>query len=228
MIDHIDGLLMKDELEALEKLYQNFDQFDEQEMDRLIDEMPIIKLGGQDCSSQSKGSFTGDISAEMLKDVGAKYVILGHSERRQYYFESDEIIAQKIINAVENGLTPILCVGESLQQRQNGNHQDFIINQLQNSLIQNKIDNLIIAYEPIWSIGSGAVPTIAEIEEITSLIISELSKNKNIVDFKVIYGGSVNSNNAREILQTKNINGLLVGGASLNEDEFYKIIKCNQ
>ena len=226
MIDHIDGLLMNEELDAITKLHKNFDQFSEAEMDQAVDEIRQIKLGGQDCGTHSQGSFTGDISAFMLKDCGAQYVILGHSERRQHNHESDDIIAQKITQAIKQDLSPILCVGESKEQRMNDDYQNFISKQLNNSLPKNtQIKNLIIAYEPIWSIGSGIIPKIEQIAEIANLITQELDKNKNIINFRVIYGGSVNAKNASEILQIKNIKGLLVGGSSLDTDEFFKIIK---
>jgi triosephosphate isomerase len=228
MIDYVDGLLIEGELEQIEKLHKNVEEIEEKELEKLIAKIRQIKLGGQDCSIYENGAFTGDISAFFLKEVGAKYVILGHSERRQHNFESDDVVAEKIIQATKQNLVPILCVGESKEKRQNNNYQDFINNQLKNSLPKNtKIDDLIIAYEPIWSIGSGKTPTTNQIAEIAELITKNISHNKNIKNFRVIYGGSVNSKNAQEILQTQSIKGLLVGGASLEEDEFFNILNCN-
>jgi triosephosphate isomerase len=225
MIDYIDGLMIENEFEEIEKLHSNVEQIEEKELEKLIASLRLIKLGGQDCHEQDNGAFTGETSAKMLKDSGAWYVILGHSERRKHCHESDQIIAQKIVTAVNNGLTPILCVGESKEQRDQGVYGDFIINQLENSLPKNlAIKSLIVAYEPIWSIGSGALPTIAEIEEVAALIKKELSQYKNIIELKITYGGSVNSENSGEILAARNIDGLLVGGASLNDKEFFKII----
>ena len=225
MIEYIDGFFMENEFEAIEKLQQNIDEIKEAEIEKLSDKIRLIKLGGQDCSFEDKGAFTGDISATMLKDAGAKYVILGHSERRQHYLESDQIIAKKIICAKKQNLVPILCVGESKEKRDQGDYQEFIINQLKNSLPKDiKIKDLVIAYEPIWSIGSGIIPTTKEIEEIATLITKKIKNNNNISNFKVVYGGSVGNNNSKEILAINNINGLLVGGASLKPEEFFKIL----
>ncbi len=225
MIDYIDGLLIENEFEEIEKMHSDVEQIEEKELEKLIASLRLIKLGGQDCHHNDKGAFTGEISAKMLKDCGGWYVILGHSERRQHCKETDQIIAQKISAAVKENLVPILCVGESKKQREQGVYKDFIINQIENSLPQNLlIKRLIVAYEPIWSIGSGVTPTIAEIEEIADLIKQELQQRKNISEFQILYGGSVNSENSGEILNTKNINGLLVGGASLDDREFFKII----
>ncbi len=227
MIDYIDGLLIENEFEEIEKIHSDIEQIEEKELEKLIASLRLIKLGGQDCHQQDKGAFTGEISAKMLKDSGAWYVILGHSERRQYCQESDQIIATKITAAVKQDLVPILCIGESKEQREQGIYCDFIVNQLQNSLPKDlAINRLIVAYEPVWSIGSGVIPTIAEIEEIADLIKTELSKNKNITELQIIYGGSVSAQNAQEILLARNIDGFLVGGASLDSKEFFEIILC--
>jgi triosephosphate isomerase (TIM) len=225
MIDYIDGLMIENEFEEIEKLHKDVEQIEERELEKLIASLRLIKLGGQDCHGQDQGAFTGEISAKMLKDCGGWYVILGHSERRQHCGESDAMVAEKIIAAVKQNLVPILCVGESKEQREQGVYRDFIVGQLQNSLPKYlKIPRLIVAYEPLWSIGSGVMPTITEIEEIADLIKAELSKNKNIAKLQINYGGSVNGENSGEILVAKNIDGLLVGGASLDAREFLKII----
>lgn len=226
MIDYIDGLLIENEFDEIEKMHSNVEQIEEKELEKLIAQLRIIKLGGQDCHAHDKGAFTGDISAKMLKDCGAWYVILGHSERRKHQGESDQLIAKKTIAAVKQNLVPIICVGESKAQRENGKFHDFIINQLEHSIPKDlPIAKLIVAYEPVWSIGSGLIPTTKQIEEVAALIKKELHKNKNIAEFKIVYGGSVNRTNAEEILQAQNVNGLLVGGASLHVKEFFEIIE---
>jgi triosephosphate isomerase len=228
MLDYADELLMEDELNEIEKLHGNVENIDHEDLEEMVAKLRIVKLGGQDCGVEAYGSFTGNISAKMLKDCGAYYVILGHSERRQFQFESNDIVAKKVAEAVKQDLIPIICVGESKEQREEGLFADFITKQLENSIPKDLIINrLVVAYEPIWSIGSGDLPTIAEIEEVSSLIRTEVLKNKNIKHFKVAYGGSVNSKNSGEILKAKDIDGLLVGGASLNAEEFFKIIKSS-
>lgn len=225
MIDYIDGLLMENEFAQIEKIHHDIEAIEEKELEKLIAQTRVIKLGGQDCYTEEQGAFTGDISARMLKDAGAWYVIVGHSERRTHHLESDDIIAKKITRAVAENLIPILCVGEAKTLRDSNIYAEFITNQLINSLPKNlEINNLIIAYEPIWSIGTGLTPTIAQIEEIAALIKTTVSKNHHIKNFKIIYGGSIKKDNAAEILVAKNIDGLLVGGASLDVEEFFKII----
>jgi len=225
MIDYIDGLFIEKELEEIEKIHDKVEHISETELEKLIAQLRMIKLGGQDCSAHNKGAFTGDISAKMLKDSGAWYVILGHSERRRHHNEPDQLIAQKTSAAIKHNLTPIICVGESKLQRESGEFNNFIINQLQNSLPKDlQIAKLIVAYEPLWSIGSGLTPTIHQIEEVAMMIKKELNKNKNIAEFKIVYGGSVNQDNAEDILHSKNIGGLLVGGASLLVKDFSDII----
>lgn len=226
MIDYIDGLLIENEFEEIEKMHDSVEKIEEKELEKLISQLRTIKLGGQDCHAHDKGAFTGDISAKMLKDCGAWYVILGHCERRHHHDESDQLIAQKTIAAVKQNLVPIICVGESKAQREDGKFYDFIINQLEHSIPKDlPIAKLIVAYEPVWSIGSGLTPAIHQIEEVAALIKKELHKNKNISAFKIVYGGSVNKENAKEILQAQNVDGFLVGGASLQVKEFFEIIK---
>ncbi len=229
MIDYIDGLLMEGELEEIEKLHKDIEQIEEEKLEKLVNQLRIIQLGAQDCGQNGNGAFTGEISAKILKDCGCKYVILGHSERRLNNNESDEIVAKKTTIALQEELIPIICIGESKNQRENHQYQGFVIKQLENSLPKNlAINNLIIAYEPIWAIGNGITPTPAEIAEIANLISQELHKNKKIAQFKIIYGGSVNEQNANDILQIENINGLLVGGSSLDSKSFAKIIGINE
>ncbi|MFT6333253.1 MAG: triosephosphate isomerase [Lentimonas sp.] len=226
MIDFIDDLLLEKEFEEIEKLHKTIDDIPEGELEKLVENLRYIKLGSQDCHHEEEGAFTGDISAKMIKDCGGDYTILGHSERRSRHAESSELVAKKVKAAVKAELAPIICVGESKEQRDCGEHKEFIKNQLKDSLPKDvKISELIIAYEPIWSIGSGLTPSIAQIEEMIALIKAELEVNDNIDEFEIVYGGSANAFNAAEILKGKNVDGLLVGGASLKDDEFFKIIQ---
>lgn len=185
-----------------------------------------VFIGAEDCHQENSGAFTGNVSPTMLKEFGVKYVIVGHSERRQYENESDELVAKKALNALNNNITPILCVGESLEVRESGRHLDFIKKQVLNSTEGLDLNRTIIAYEPVWAIGTGKVPTLDEIEEINSYIKKVLAeKNKMTEDsISVLYGGSVKSSNTREITGLKSVNGVLVGGASLKGEEFFNII----
>ncbi len=226
MIDFIDELLLESEFAQIEKTQKNVAEIEEKELEKLVANIRKINLGAQDCSPHEKGAFTGDISAKMIKDCGANYVILGHSERRQNHKESDELISEKITAAKKEGLTPILCIGESKAQRESEEFKNFLKNQLEKSIPHNlKIEKIIVAYEPIWSIGTGLIPSCKQIEETLEFIKNELTKNKNISVFKILYGGSVNAKNSGEILKTKNVDGLLVGGASLDAEGFLEIIK---
>jgi len=184
-----------------------------------------IKFGAQDCFWENLGAFTGEISPTMLKNLGCDYIILGHSERRQILKETDEMISKKIKAVLEAKLKPILCVGETEKERTDGKTFEVIKNQIQEDLkeIENcklKIENLIIAYEPIWAIGTGRACQASEAKEVLLFLRKELKKNY------ILYGGSVNSQNAKDYLKT-GFNGLLIGGASLKPDEFAKIINFN-
>ena len=186
-----------------------------------------ISLGGQDCSTDSFGAFTGDISSLMLKDLGCKYVIVGHSERRENHNESEKIIKNKLDLALSLGLKVILCVGEKMQERKKGNTIRIITRQLQLSISKkcnNK--NTIIAYEPVWSIGSGVTPKDSEICDVHNFIKNK-SSQLSIGDkpLMVLYGGSVNPKNSKNILSLQNVDGALVGGASLKLKSFLDIIK---
>ena len=186
-----------------------------------------ISLGGQDCSTDSFGAFTGDISSLMLKDLGCKYVIVGHSERREHHNESEKIIKNKLDLAVSLGLKVILCVGEKMQEKKKGNTIRIITRQLQLSISKkcnNK--NTIIAYEPVWSIGSGVTPKDSEICDVHNFIKNK-SSQLSIGDkpLMVLYGGSVNPRNSKNILSLQNVDGALVGGASLKLKSFLDIIR---
>ena len=191
-----------------------------------------IFLGAQNMHFEDKGAFTGEVSPNMIKELGCKYVIIGHSERREYFAETDETVNKKILKALEVGLTPIICVGESLTQRENDEQYDFVKSQLINGLKDISLDDaskLVIAYEPIWAIGTGKTATSIQAQEMCKFIRETLSEifNSEIGDkIRIQYGGSVNSSNAKELFGMDDIDGGLIGGASL-KDEFIKIVKYN-
>ncbi len=188
-----------------------------------------IKLGGQDCHINESGAFTGDISAAMLKDAGCEYVIIGHSERRQFHKETNEIVAKKVIAALKNGLHPIICVGETEEERRNGTFYEVLPKQVIESLPQELFaekSSFTIAYEPVWAIGSGLTPTTDNIVEAHIMIRKALSAVEG--KFNIVYGGSVKGANALEILSLWQVDGVLVGGASLNPSEFASIISASE
>ena len=189
-----------------------------------------IKIGAQNMHFAENGAYTGEVSGKMLKSIGVEYVIIGHSERRQYFNETDESVNKKIKAAFENELKPIVCVGETLEEREAGKTVEIITNQTRlalEGLTKEQVKNTIIAYEPIWAIGTGKTATS---EDANNSIISIREEIKNIygedVSEAVIiqYGGSVKSSNAKELFSTSDIDGGLVGGASLKPDEFSKIV----
>lgn len=194
----------------------------------------VFFLGGQNCHEEEHGPYTGDISAKMLKDVGADYVILGHSERRLAYQESSAMIAKRVEVAWKNGVTPIICVGETLKHRESGQTFSFIQEQIMHSvpfsfykkaLDQGTLYGFLIAYEPIWAIGTGRALSFKDIEEIHNKVRAYLLEILGDVGTTVplLYGGSVNKENARDILHVQNVNGVLVGGASLRSEDFLPI-----
>lgn len=190
-----------------------------------------LSLSAQNCCMHSSGAYTGEISAKMIKSLNCNYVIIGHSERRQYFGDTDEVIAAKLEQCYENNLIPILCCGEKLEEREDENHFNIVKYQLVNALAKvdaQKITNTVIAYEPVWAIGTGktASPQQAqEMHEFIRLIIKELYGESISKNISILYGGSVNSANAVELFSCLDIDGGLVGGASLKADEFVKIIK---
>lgn len=184
-----------------------------------------IKIGAQNCHSIESGAFTGETSIELLESLGCHFVIIGHSERRIQHKESDSEIKKKAITALKHNITPIICIGEKIEIRKQKTYLEFLSSQILSS-IPNINDDIIIAYEPIWSIGTGIIPKIEEINEISDFITNTVKKEKSkIKNTHILYGGSVNSKNSKSILDIKNINGLLVGGASLDSREFIKILK---
>lgn len=189
-----------------------------------------IKLGGQDCSHLSSdfGPYTGEISAKMLEDLGAKYCLVGHSERRTQFGESNAQIKDKISFLHQNNLTAILCIGESLTEKNNNLSLDVLKKQILESIPESfNEENLIIAYEPIWAIGTGISASINEIQNIVinlkEFITKEIEKK-----IKIVYGGSVNLNNVKEILSIPDLSGVLIGSASLNFDEFTRILELGR
>jgi len=232
IIDYLDSELMEDSFQNLEVELQReqkkIDDFTPEEITEIVMNDRPVKLGAQDCHYEKSGSFTGDVAAEMLHKIGCAYVILGHSERRANHFETDQIIAKKVQAALTAELTPIICVGESKEIRDQKKHLEFVYKQLKNSVPQDvKFKKLIIAYEPIWSIGTGVTPTIEQIAEMAKLIKQVFrEKFAGIADeYFMLYGGSVTSQNSKEILAVANVDGVLVGKASLDANEFIKI--CN-
>ena len=189
-----------------------------------------IKIGAQNMHYAENGAFTGEVSPQMLKSIGVEYVIIGHSERRQYYNETDETVNKKVKAAYEVGLKPIVCVGESLEEREAGKTESIITNQTRlalEGLSNADVEATIIAYEPIWAIGTGKTATSEDANNSIKAIRAEIARiYGNDVAEKVIiqYGGSVKSSNAKELFTTTDIDGGLVGGASLKPDEFSKIV----
>ncbi len=189
----------------------------------------VVEIGGQDCSPESKGAFTGDVSSAMLADAGATLVIVGHSERRQGHGETDAIAAAKAQAAFEAGLAPIVCVGETLSQREAGQAVEVVRRQVMQSLPASLAGQpFAVAYEPVWAIGTGLTPTLQQIEEVhravRSAMIERLGLGVSAVP--ILYGGSVKPDNAGEILAVPEVGGALVGGASLKAADFLGIIRA--
>lgn len=190
-----------------------------------------IAVGAQNMYFEESGAFTGEVSPQMLKEIGCKYVILGHSERRQIFKESDELIQKKILAAFKEGLIPILCVGESLEIREAGEEVSYVSKQIENALNglnDNQVASMIIAYEPIWAIGTGKTASAQQAEAMCEAIRNKVAKMfdaRIAEEVHIQYGGSVKGSNSKEILGQKNIDGALVGGASLKVDGFLSIIE---
>ncbi len=198
----------------------------------LFNKFPFMYTAAQNCSEHEQGAYTGEVSAKMILSLDVQYVIIGHSERRQYFNETNEQLLNKIKQAQKQGLIPIFCCGESLEIRENNEHFSFIQSQLENCIFhlsQDEIKNIVVAYEPIWAIGTGKTASPAQAEEIHVFIRNEIAKKYNdeiAANISILYGGSVNGTNANELFSCENIDGGLVGGASLKIDEFVTIIKA--
>ncbi len=191
-----------------------------------------LRIGAQNMHFEDSGAFTGEVSADMLKSIGVTYVIIGHSERRAMFNETDESVNKKLHKAFEKELTPILCVGESLEQRENGKVEEFIGNQLKldlAGLTKEQVKELVIAYEPIWAIGTGKTATSQVADETCGFIrsmIKELYDQETADAIRIQYGGSVKTSNIDELMSMPNIDGALIGGASLKADDFVKLVNA--
>ena len=190
-----------------------------------------IKLGAQNLYWEDAGAFTGEISAPLLKDVGVQYVIIGHSERRQYFGETNETVNKKIKAALSHDLSPIVCVGEVLAERESGQTQDVVKTQLAGSLAglsSEQISRLVIAYEPVWAIGTGKTATPQQAQEVHAFIRQWIKANFNeeiAANLRIQYGGSVKPSNVKDLMTEEDIDGGLVGGASLKSDSFIELVK---
>lgn len=191
-----------------------------------------VKIGAQNIHDKENGAYTGEISAKMVKSVGAEYVILGHSERRQYQAESNELLASKTKTALAHGLIPIFCIGETLDERNNGSYYEVLKKQLVEgvfSLTEEDFRKIVIAYEPVWAIGTGLTASPEQAQDIHAFIRSEIEANYgfNVADdTTILYGGSCNPGNAASLFAQKDIDGGLIGGASLKSRDFTDIIKA--
>jgi len=184
----------------------------------------IIAFGAQDVSAHERGAYTGEVSAAMLIAAGAKYVIVGHSERRMYHDETNDIVREKATRALDAGLTPIICVGETMDEKRAGKTLDVITAMVRESVPNDVHDDIIIAYEPRWAIGAGITPTVEDITTAHRVIADTLSY-MGLDGTPILYGASVNSTNVADIVAIENVAGVLVGGASLKPDEFVPIIE---
>ena len=189
-----------------------------------------VALGAQDCHWENKGAHTGDISPAMIKEIGCSYVILGHSERRAYYHETPEILKEKVLLALANGLTPIFCIGEVLEEREAGKHFDVVKAQVEESLFNLSAEDfgkIILAYEPVWAIGTGKTATADQAQEIHAFIRKTIADKygKEVAEnTSILYGGSCKPSNAAELFAKPDVDGGLIGGAALKADSFMGII----
>ncbi|MBN8511654.1 MAG: triose-phosphate isomerase [Rickettsiales bacterium] len=183
------------------------------------------KLCSQDTSIyKGYGAYTGEFSASVLKSMGVKYAILGHSERRTYFEEANITVRKKVENCIEHNITPIVCVGESIEIRRSGQYKDFILNQLFESLPSSNNGQIVIAYEPVWAIGSGLTPSLDEIKEISDMLHNSKELDSVAKDSYIVYGGSVGAKNIVQILEIDGIHGVLIGSASTKPDELSSIL----
>lgn len=189
-----------------------------------------IRLSAQNVFYEEKGAYTGEISPAMLKDVGCEYVIIGHSERRQYFHETDDTVNRKIKASLNNGLNVIFCIGETLQEREKGSTFDVLKTQITNGLKETASKNLVVAYEPVWAIGTGRTATPAQAQEAHKFIREELRKlfGENADSIRILYGGSVTPENIDSLMACPDLDGGLVGGASLKSDSFEKLVRFDR
>jgi triosephosphate isomerase len=189
-----------------------------------------VGVAAQNCAAEAKGAFTGEISAEMVKSTGANYVILGHSERREYYGETSEILNKKVALALKTGLTPIFCCGEALSIRQAETHNEYVTQQLAETVFTLSADDfkkIVIAYEPIWAIGTGVTASSEQAQDMHANIRAAITAKFGAAvaeETSILYGGSCNAKNAKELFANKDVDGGLIGGASLKAEDFIQII----
>lgn len=191
-----------------------------------------IGVAAQNCANKVSGAYTGEVSAEMVASTGAKYVILGHSERRAYYHETAEILKEKVGLALANGLTPIFCIGEVLEERESEKHFDVVKSQIVDSLFELSAEDfgkIVLAYEPVWAIGTGKTASPAQAQEMHAFIRKTLVEkygNEVANNTSILYGGSANADNAKELFSNPDVDGGLIGGASLSVDKFMPVIEA--
>lgn len=199
---------------------------------RSIDGFEDFAVAAQNCHFEEAGAYTGEVSVQMIISVGARYVIIGHSERRLYFNETDEVLLKKINIALEHRLKPIFCFGETLTQRESSNHFETIASQLGNTILkleESEVKNVILAYEPVWAIGTGVTASPAQAQEMHAFVRKTIADKfgKQIADsISILYGGSCNPKNAAELFSCNDVDGGLIGGASLNHEEFSAIRKA--
>ncbi|HEV7229902.1 MAG TPA: triose-phosphate isomerase [Bacteroidia bacterium] len=193
---------------------------------------PYIAVAAQNCSSERSGAFTGEVSADMIRSTGARYTIIGHSERRSLFGETDSLLHRKLVTALESDLIPVFCVGEKLEERKAGKHFEVVQNQLATGLFsipEQQLRKVVLAYEPVWAIGTGMTATAAQAQEMHAHIrkLLETSFGKEISEIiPILYGGSCNPSNAAELFRAPDVDGGLIGGASLKAADFLSIIKA--
>lgn len=191
-----------------------------------------VHIGAQNCHQNESGAYTGEISAKMIKSVGCNYVIIGHSERRQYFAESDSLLAEKTAVALKHDLVPIFCIGETLDERNNGDYFEVIKSQLENGVFGLSVEDfskVILAYEPVWAIGTGLTASAEQAQEVHAFIRAEVLNKygaETAEEVSILYGGSCNPKNAAELFAQKDIDGGLIGGASLKSRDFTDIVKA--
>lgn len=202
-----------------------------QQASNLTSENTRLSIAAQNCSNELSGAFTGEISATMLKPIGVEAVIIGHSERRQFFGETDAFVNEKIRKALDHGLTPIFCVGELLEDRKEGRHEVVVERQINEGLKgihRTEVQDVVVAYEPVWAIGTGETASPEQAQEMHSCIRNLLARNFNsaiAVDMSILYGGSVKPENARVLFGQPDVDGGLIGGASLKAEVFNELIK---
>ncbi len=186
-----------------------------------------VRFGGQNIYSESQGAFTGENSAKVIKELNGHYALIGHSERRQYFHETNALLNKKIHHALKSDLIPMLCIGETLEERESGKTEAVLLSQLTEGLKEINSSNgktLVVAYEPVWAIGTGKIATAEQVKDTHAFIHKTLTK-LDLSDTPILYGGSVKASNAQELIQIPNVNGFLVGGASLEVPSFLDLIQ---